>query len=141
MDGKELQRSLALFRRDYPASAVEKVEWVDHFPSRNSGGRAFTGRKHDLFGFADVLVTGPDSGTIAIQVTTSRAQMLARLRKIKGKRQPNESAEAAFKRRENVIACLLAGWRIMIQGWNQPGDKGTRWNHSEIEVTLEEMEA
>lgn len=128
-DGKETQRSLKHLRDLYPLSAVEKVEYWNSFAKK----------RHDLFGFADVLVAGPDAGTIYVQVTT-RGCMSARRQKILGKPQrsdkdPEGAAKARYSR---VLSCLRSGARILVQGWDQPGGKGTKWVLTEWEITDDE---
>ena len=128
-DGKETQRSLAKLRAEFPSSAVEKVEHWDHYAQR----------RHDLFGIADVLVAGPDSGFLLVQVTT-RKQMSARRSKIKGKRQGTENPANGEYRVAAAKSWLEAGGRILIQGWEQPGGKGTRWECTEWEVSMEDFD-
>ena len=137
-DGKETQRSLAAARKRWPGSAGEKVEWWDPFASTAGPGRSIPGRRHDLFGFADVLVDGPESGTIYIQVTT-RKQMSKRRGKIYGKKQSGETSVAAQKRQDNVRSVLAGGSRILVQGWDQPSGPGTRWIMTEWEILEENM--
>jgi hypothetical protein len=74
-------------------------------------------RRHDLFGFIDILAIR-ESKTLAVQ-TTSTSNTAARYRKIKG-----ECADEF----ESVRA---AGWTVHVHGWSKR--KG-RWVLKEIEV-------
>jgi carbonic anhydrase len=66
---------------------------------------AFTRRRHDLFGFIDLLAIRPGE-TLAVQ-TTSGSNVSARVRKIAN--------------HENVGAVREAGWRITVHGWRKSG--------------------
>jgi hypothetical protein len=77
---------------------------------------AHAGRRHDLFGFIDVLAVGPD-GTLAVQTTTS-ANVAARVRKIAD--------------HPNLAAVREAGWTIHVHGWRK---KGGRWIVREVDVS------
>lgn len=70
---------------------------------------AFDRRRHDLFGFIDVLAVG-DGVTYAIQ-TTSGSNFSARRKKI--------------VEHENYEAVKAAGWVILVHGWRK-NSKG-RW--------------
>jgi hypothetical protein len=125
-DGNETRRSLAELRSRWPLSAVEKVEYWNSFAKK----------RHDLFGFGDILVGGPDAGFVIVQVTT-RKQMSARRRKILGKlqvgdRNPQSSADY---RVSCLLSWLRAGGRVLVQGWDQPEGRGTRWMLTEWEIT------
>ena len=121
------QKTIALLRETYPDSAVEKVEHWNHFARR----------RHDMFGFADVVCAGPDSGFRLYQVTT-RGQMSARRAKIKGKLQAGDKKpeEYAAYRRGCLDAWLAAGGRVFVHGWGQPGGKGTKWVLTEWEIEV-----
>lgn len=96
------QRVLSLLRgRGYIAAVVEHYE-------------AFSGHKHDLFGFIDILAVG-DGETVGIQVT-SRSNMASRRRKIRDAPELNE--------------LLIAGWRIELWGYDQPKGPHHPWRLS-----------
>lgn len=97
------ERSLKLMRsKGYYAEVVEK--W-----------NAFTKRRHDLFGFVDILCLG-DGEVVGVQTTTS-SNVASRLQKILS--------------HENVAAVRRAGIRIVIHGWRK---KGGRWECRELDV-------
>lgn len=125
------QKSTALLREKYPTSVVEKVEHWNHFARR----------RHYLLGFGDLLCVGTESGFLLVQVTT-RGQMSARRAKILGKQQPGDRkpAEYAEYRRKAAEAWLAAGGRIAVHGWHQPGGKGTAWEYTAWEITMDEIE-
>ena len=96
-------------------------------PLKDDG--SFIGRRHDLFGFIDMIALKGEE-TIAIQCTAVTG-MGARYKKILGRekinptfdeKKFNKALEAARKRRAAARACLKAGWRIVIYGH----DKGMR---------------
>ena len=125
------QKTIKLLR-DMPGLAiVEKVEYWNHFARR----------RHDLFGFADVIRVSVDGSFELYQVTT-RGQMSARRQKILGKPQegdknPKEYAEYRF----NALGIwLMAGGRVFVHGWGQPGGKHTEWLLTEWEITRDEWE-
>jgi hypothetical protein len=75
------------------------VATVEHY-------NAFTRRRHDLYGFID-LIAGKDGETLAVQ-TTSASNVSARVRKIAG--------------HPNLDAVRVAhGWRIVVHGWRKSG--------------------
>ena len=63
----------------------------------------------------------------------------ARRSKIMGKRQASETESAAAKRLVNVRSVLSGGSRVLVQGWEQPGAKGSRWVMTEWEIFLEDL--
>jgi hypothetical protein len=69
---------------------------------------SFSRRKHDLFGFIDILAVG-NSHTLAVQVT-SRNNMASRRRKMQ------EAPE--------LTAMWCAGWQVQLWGYDKPT---TRW--------------
>ena len=70
---------------------------------------AFDRKRHDLFGFIDILcLRGED--VVAIQ-TTSASNVSARVKKI--------------TEHENVGVVRKANWRIVVHGWAKVGN---RWN-------------
>jgi hypothetical protein len=85
---------------------IEVVERYDHR----------TRRRHDLFGFIDVLAVGPD-GTLAVQ-TTSYSNVSSRVNKIKG--------------HENTEALRQTNWRIVVHGWRK---KKGKWIVREVDLT------
>lgn len=98
------QRSLAKLRADGYTVAI-----VEHW-------NGFTKRRHDLFGFVDILALR-EGETLAIQAT-SGSNVSARVNKI---------AE-----HENVAAVRKAGWRIAVWGWRKVGN---RWQVREVDVS------
>jgi hypothetical protein len=70
---------------------------------------AFDHKRHDLFGFIDVLCLRGDE-TVAIQ-TTSYANVGARVKKATN--------------HENIPAVRKAGWTILVHGWRK--NKSNRW--------------
>lgn len=77
---------------------------------------AFTRRKHDLFGFVDLLAIRKGE-TLAVQ-TTSASNVSARVRKIAD--------------HENVGAVREAGWAIAVHGWRKVGN---RWQVRVVDVS------
>ena len=75
----------------------------------------FTKRRHDLFGYIDILAIG-NGETLAVQVT-SKSNMSSRIRKI-------EESEA-------LPEMLRSGWRVIVHGWWR-GDNG-RYQLKEME--------
>ena len=129
--GKETALDLAYLRDLYPSAVVEKVEYWNHFARR----------RHDLLGFGDILVVGPEPGFLLVQCTT-RKQMSARRSKILGKPQPGDKkpAEYAEYRLRALGAWLSAGGTVEIHGWHQPRGKGTKWEVETWEVTQDELD-
>jgi carbonic anhydrase len=76
----------------------------------------FTRRRHDLFGFVDILAIRKGE-TLAVQ-TTSASNVSARVRKIAD--------------HENVAAVRDAGWRIVVHGWRKVGN---RWQVREVDCS------
>jgi hypothetical protein len=66
----------------------------------------FTGKTHDLFGFADILAVR-HGRTLAVQATavSSAANRVMKL--------------CGFEVRDSVIACLEANWEIEVWGWGK----------------------
>lgn len=90
-----------LSARGYTAEVVEKYDF-------------FTKRRHDLFGFIDILAVN-DAGTLAIQAT-SASNVSSRRRKT------NEH--------DNLPAVLAAGWDVRVWGWRK---RSGRWElHRDI---------
>lgn len=119
---------MAYLRDLYPLSTVEKVEHWNHFAKR----------RHDLFGWADILVTGVNSGFKAIQVTT-RGQMSARRGKILGAMQASDKSEEYAEYRLKALGnWLTGGGKVEVHGWGQPGGKGTKWELTVWPVVLYE---
>lgn len=87
------------------------VEVVEHW-------NAFDRRRHDLFGFVDVLAVGP-AGVLAVQ-TTSATNVASRIRKI---------ADSP-----TVGAVREAGINIHVHGWRQK-KKGARWELRVVDVS------
>ena len=106
------QRTLALLRQQgYFADVVERY-------------CSFTRRRHDLFGFLDVVAINLDAqGVLGIQ-TTSGSNLSARVAKIMA----SEQAEA----------WLESGNRIVVHGWKKYAKKvdGKNWRCREQEIEL-----
>lgn len=108
------QKSLAKMKRlGYVCAIVER--WNAH-----------AGIRQDLFGFIDILAVGP-VGTVAVQ-STSKSNFSSRYGKITGRHVPKDKKEEdrMLKVRENVLACLSAGWSIEIHGWEKGDTKNPR---------------
>jgi len=73
-------------------------------------------KRHDLFGFVDVLAVRGDQ-TLGVQAT-SDSNVSARVRKI---------AES-----EHVAAVRDAGWALEVWGWAK---KGARWECRKVDVS------
>ena len=86
---------------------------------------SFTSRRSDLFQFIDCLAICPGQ-TVGIQ-TTSTSNVSARKRKI------------LCECRDNALAWLRAGNRIVIHGWSKRkvkrGGVAMRWTLKEIAIT------
>ena len=96
--------------------------WSQFGGPQNPDG-SFIGRRHDLFGFIDMIAL-KGGETIAIQCTAVTG-MGARYKKILGQekldpklegKKLEKAMDAARKRRAAARACLKAGWRIVIYG-------------------------
>lgn len=61
-------------------------------------------RRKDLFGWIDILAVHPSGDIIGVQ-TTSSSNVSARVKKAKGKRE--------------LLSCLRAGMRLVVQGWRK----------------------
>lgn len=98
-------RSLKYLRDNgYTAEVVEKYN-------------AFTKRRHDLFGIADIFAIN-DDGVLLVQ-TTSGSNVSARVRKI---------ADS-----EHVGAIRKAGIRIHVHGWRK--SSRNRWVLREVDCS------
>ena len=82
---------------------------------------AFTRRRHDAYGFGDLLVLDDEPGALLIQ-TTSRPNIAARVRKILSI--------------PEAMAWLAAGNRIQVWGWGKTR-KGKRkaWTVRIVDIT------
>jgi hypothetical protein len=81
---------------------------------------AFSGTRHDLFGFIDILACHPHYSTIGLQVCGD--DWSSHVKKMTG------------DRREAVILWLLAGNRCLLIGWRELKDQG--WIPRVREFTL-----
>ena len=83
----------------------------------------------DVLGFGDVLALDGQPGSLLIQTTTTD-NAPARVKKIK------------TERRDNALAWLEAGNRIVVHGWALRGAAGKRklWTLKEYDVTMETLE-
>jgi hypothetical protein len=99
MAGSPTTRTLQRLRDDgWTAQVVET--WNPHVRQRR-----------DLFGIIDVLAVGP-AGVLGVQ-TTSRGNMSSRRTKMLAC--------------EHLAAIREAGMILELDGWDQPGGKGSRW--------------
>ena len=99
------QRTLAHLRAEgYLAEVVER--WIPR-----------ARRRHDLFGFVDVLAIRPGE-TLAVQ-TTSSSNVSARVRKIAD--------------HDNTADVRKAGWRIVVHGWRK--NSAGRWVLRVVDVS------
>lgn len=123
---------LGLSRKKWRASGhyVEGTESIVRLP----GG--LTHRK-DLFGFVD-LVALPEHGPITFLQVTSWSNVSTRFRKILEKTTGKGQWEVPI--RDIARRLLLAGHRIIVEGWKQKNGPGTKWIDREREVTLEDLE-
>lgn len=125
-------RSLEFLRKSGDPAVVEK---------HSSFGGKF-GKKHDLWGYLDILSLPYDgSGIIGVQ-TTSGSNVAARRSKILGitpaGATDKEKAEAA-RIRARAILFLQNGGKLFLHGWAMRGPRGAakRWTVTVEEVTLE----
>lgn len=86
-----------------------------------SGGESVT---VDLFGFADLIAFRVGEPAVLIQ-TTSRGHISDRIKKI--------------TRNPTAHLWAQAGGSILVQGWDQPGGKGSRWRHKDVWLTLKDF--
>lgn len=87
---------------------------------------SFTKRRHDLFGFIDMIVLS-EGKTLGVQVT-SRSNMSARAKKIK------------TECKDDALAWLNAGNEIEVWGWGKI-KKGKRhlWDLRRVKVQKEDI--
>ena len=89
------QRVLSKLRKEgYVAEVVERWD-------------SFSRRKHDLFGFIDILAVG-NGLTLAIQVT-SRSNMASRRKKM--------------RTAPELPILLIAGWCVELWGFDKPANR------------------
>ena len=85
----------------------------------------FTNRRHDLFGFTDILAMKEGETPRLIQTTTG-TNFAARRTKIMGS--------------ERAVLALVSGFRIFLHGWRKllvkRGGKAKRWVLLEEEITM-----
>jgi hypothetical protein len=88
-------------------------------------------RRHDTFGFADLLCVR--AGSIVLLQVTSWSNVSARVNKIaREDHGKGQHARPMIEIAKNLMSC--AGVRIVVEGWKQ--DKQTlRWSSREVEVT------
>ncbi len=110
------QRSLKLMRAE--GWFCEVVEYWNHWVHR----------RHDLFGYADVLCV-KENETLTVQ-TTSGSNVSARLSKI-------AACPGA------LVWLQSPTRRIEVHGWRKVGERGKRktWQCRRVEVTLEDLKA
>lgn len=94
-------------------------------------------RRHDMFGFIDAVAI--KVGEVVYLQVTSRSNMSARANKIArdtaGKGRYARPCIAIAKRLLSVF-----GNRIVVEGWDQPGGKGTEYRDKELEITPAELD-
>lgn len=95
------------------------------------------GYRKDLWGFADIICFRCHAPGIIVVQCTSATQVTAHVRKYR--RDPDVRA--------NILACLAAGNRVVIHGWekttvqNKSGDGShTRWVLTEKKIAAKDME-
>ena len=104
------QLSLRLLRRNgWQCQVVE--HWNPH-----------VARRHDAFGFADILAYEPTTQQIALVQTTSYSNFSARYRKV--------------CENEHARGWLESGGIILLHGWKKPRH---RWECREESLTVEEI--
>ena len=97
-------------------------ETVEHWNS-------FTHRRHDLFGFADILAFKPSEKVLLVQTTTG-TNLAARRKKI-------YASELAMKvMQSGCFRIILHGWRKILV---KRGGKQRRWEPIVEEVTLTQI--
>jgi len=79
---------------------------------------AFSRKRYDLFGFADLFAVRP-SEVLLVQ-TTSSSNASARVKKIMTE--------------PNAVACAAAGIRVHVHGWRKVG---ARWQCRTIDLTTD----
>ncbi len=91
---------------------------------------SFTNRRHDLFGFVDILAMKVGERHLLVQTTTG-TNMAARRKKIYAS--------------DLAALALQSGFRIILHGWRQilvkRGGKARRWEPIVEEVTLSQIMA
>ena len=109
-------RSLAHLRQQ--GAMAQVVEHWNHF----------SGRRHDLFGFIDIVAVDDQPGVLGVQ-TTSASNVSARMTKLRD--------ECAGEMRR----WLLAKNRLVVHGWAKRGPRGKRktWSVSERWVTSKDL--
>lgn len=106
------QRSLK-YLRDLGYTAEVTEHW-----------NAFTKRRHDLFGFVDIVAV---KDTLVAVQTTSGTNVSARIAKITGDE----------KVRPKALAWLAAGGEIHVHGWAVKGARGKRKKYEVRVVVLD----
>lgn len=88
-------------------------------------------RRHDTFGFADLIAVRP--GSIVFIQVTSWSNVSARVNKIaREEHGKGQWARPMSEIAKNLTSCL--GVRIVVEGWKQDPDT-LRWESREIEIT------
>lgn len=85
------------------------AEIVEHY-------NCFTKRRHDLFGFADIIALG--DGMIMVVQTTTRSNIAARIQKIRAS--------------DLLPIVLKAGIIVEVHGWRK---EGARWRIEKRRIT------
>lgn len=88
-------------------------------------------RRHDTFGFADLLCVR--AGSIVLLQVTSWSNVSARVNKIaRESHGKGQHARPMAEIAKNLMSCL--GVRIVVEGWKQDPDS-LRWESREVEIT------
>jgi hypothetical protein len=94
-------------------------------PKSEGGGQIFGGRRHDLFGFIDIVAIDDGDGILGVQACGS-SDLMAHQRKIE----------------ENplVVAFLRRGNRLVLHGWRKRkvkrGGVAMRWSPRIVDAEL-----
>lgn len=87
-------------------------------------------RRHDTFGFADLIAVKP--GSIVFIQVTSWSNVSARVNKIACEEHGRgQHARPMLEIAKNLMSCC--GVRIVVEGWKQLDN--LRWESREVEVT------
>ena len=87
-------------------------------------------RRHDTFGFADLIAVKP--GSIVFLQVTSWSNVSARVNKIACEEHGiGQHARPMIEIAKNLMSCC--GVRIIVEGWKQ--HPNLRWESREVEVT------
>ena len=87
-----------------------------------------TRRRHDAFGFGDILVVDHKRGSLLVQAC-------------RGADTANRATKIKTERREEALRWLKAGNRIEVWGWSKKGARGRRklWTLKRVVITKKEL--